>query len=285
MGRYRSEVVKQARAWLGCNEYDGSHKQIIDCYNSHKPYARGFKMDYKTAWCSCFVSAVAIKLGYTDIIPTEVGCGPHIELFKKLGIWVEADNYVPKPSDIILFDWEDDGVGDNTGYPNHIAYVEKVENGKITTIEGNYNNAVKRRVLAVNGQYIRGYAVPKYDDEVSSPVDPTPDPVKPTPNPVKITVKEWQEAAIADGFKFPMYGADGAWGAECRSVASIAVVKKRLTYKYKNLTKLVQRAVGATVDGLCGKNTDAAIREYQRKNGLTADGKVGLNTWRKILGV
>jgi peptidoglycan hydrolase-like protein with peptidoglycan-binding domain len=100
-----------------------------------------------------------------------------------------------------------------------------------------------------------------------------------------ITVKEWQKAAIADGFKFAKYGADGVWGAECVSVARNAVVMLRATYKYKNLTKLVQRAVGATPDGLCGLKTDEAIRIYQHKHGLTPDGAVGLNTWRVILGV
>lgn len=33
-----------------------------------------------------------------------------------------------------------------------------------------------------------------------------------------------------------------------------------------------------TIDGECGSITDAAIREYQRKHGLTIDGKVGLKT-------
>lgn len=98
-------------------------------------------------------------------------------------------------------------------------------------------------------------------------------------------VKEWQNAAIADGFKFPKYGADGSWGAECVSVARNALVMKRATYTYKNLTKIVQRAVGVTDDGLCGNDTDKAIRAYQRRNGLVADGIVGLDTWRKILGV
>lgn len=103
--------------------------------------------------------------------------------------------------------------------------------------------------------------------------------------PVSITVKQWQIAAMADGFKFPKYGADGEWGAECASVARKAVVKKRIIYTHKNLTRLVQKAVGVTADGLCGKNTDAAIRAYQKKHGLNADGAVGLNTWKKILNI
>lgn len=112
---------------------------------------------------------------------------------------------------------------------------------------------------------------------------PTP---KPAPKPsINIAVKEWQTAAIADGFKFPKYGADGVWGAECESVAKAAVCKKRWLYINKNLTKIVQRKVGVAVDGLFGKNTDTAVRNFQRSNGLVVDGCVGINTWKKILGV
>ena len=52
--------------------------------------------------------------------------------------------------------------------PDHIGTVEKVEGSLITVIEGNYSNAVKRRVLEVNGRYIRGYICPKYDGAGSS---------------------------------------------------------------------------------------------------------------------
>jgi N-acetylmuramoyl-L-alanine amidase len=61
------------------------------------------------------------------------------------------------------------------------------------------------------------------------------------------------------------------------------IVKKRLVYKYKNVTKLVQRLLGLDQDGLCGKQTDLAIRNFQKENGLVVDGAVGLNTWKKLL--
>lgn len=99
------------------------------------------------------------------------------------------------------------------------------------------------------------------------------------------SVKEWQKAAIADGYTFPKFGADGIWGSECASVAAKAIVKKRDTYTNKNLTRIVQAAVGVKVDGLCGAKTDAAIKAYQKAHGLTVDGSVGLNTWKEILGV
>lgn len=158
----RSKVVSIAVSYIGCKESNGTHKPIIDLYNSHKPLARGYPVKYTDAWCSTFASAVAIKAGLTDIIPTECGCEKHIQLFKALGSWQENDAYTPKPADYIFYDWDDNGVGDCTGAADHVGIVEKVVGNTITVIEGNMSNAVGRRSLHVNGRYIRGYGVPKY---------------------------------------------------------------------------------------------------------------------------
>ena len=165
MAKYASKVVEQAKAWLGCKESNGTHKAIIDVYNSHKPLARGYAVKYTDEWCATFVSAVAIKLGYTSIIPTECGCPQMIEHFKELGAWDENDARTPRPGDIIFYDWDDNGSGDNVGRPNHVGIVEMVSGGIISVIEGNYNESVARRAIAVNSRYIRGYGVPKYDAE------------------------------------------------------------------------------------------------------------------------
>ncbi|MBO5019537.1 MAG: N-acetylmuramoyl-L-alanine amidase, partial [Clostridia bacterium] len=81
----------------------------------------------------------------------------------------------------------------------------------------------------------------------------------------------WQKAAIKDGFKFPKFGADGKWGSESEAVAKKAICKKRLTYKYKNLTKIVQDAVGVAVDGKFGSGTEKAVIKFQKLLGLKAD--------------
>ena len=39
-----------------------------------------------------------------------------------------------------------------------------------------------------------------------------------------------------------------------------------------------------TIDGIFGANTEYAVKKYQAANGLTADGIVGNNTWKKITG-
>jgi hypothetical protein len=188
MAKYASKVVGQAQAWLGRKESDGSHKEIIDVYNGHKPLARGYKVTYTDAWCATFVSAVAIKLGYTSIIPTECSCSKMIDLFKKLGSFVENDSYKPAPGTIIFYDWDDNGAGDNTGSADHVGIIEKVSGSTITVIEGNYSNSVKRRTLAVNGRYIRGYGVPKYDAE-------------PTAAPTTTSIKKGDKVKVNKGAK------------------------------------------------------------------------------------
>lgn len=176
----REKIVSIAVGWLGCKESDGTHKKIIDVYNSHKPLARGYAVKYTDAWCSTYASAVAIKAGLTDIIPTECGCEKHTELFKKKGAWVEDDSYTPKAGDYIFYDWDDSGVGDTKGYADHIGIVVSVSGTSMKIIEGNISNAVGYRNLKVNAKYIRGYGVPNYaskateeEKEEAKPVTPT----------------------------------------------------------------------------------------------------------------
>jgi hypothetical protein len=245
----RKEIVTKAQAWVGLKESDGSHKKVIDTYNSHKPLARGYKLQYTDSWCSGFVSAVAIACGATDIIPTEVGCQKHIDLFKANGIWVENDSYVPLPGDYIFYDWQDNGTGDNMGNGDHVGIVEKVENGVITVIEGNYYNSVDRRTIEVNGRYIRGYGVPKYDE----------DQVKQEP------------ATVYYSVRMPRLS-KGSKGEPVKTLQILLI-----GYKYSC------GAYGA--DGDFGSATDAAIRRYQKAHGLSVDGVVGPATWKKLLGV
>ena len=161
----RQKIVAMAASFIGYKESDGSHRKIIDIYNAHKPLAQNYAVKYTDAWCATFVSAMAIKCGLTDIVPTECSCSRMIQLYKNLGAWCENDAHTPKPGDVIFYDWQDSGIGDNTGAPDHVGIVEKVTGSTITVIEGNKSNAVGRRELKVNGRYIRGYGLPKYRDD------------------------------------------------------------------------------------------------------------------------
>ncbi len=158
----RAKIASTAVAWLGCKEADGSHQKIIDTYNAHKPLARGYAVKYTDAWCDTFASAVAIKAGMTDIIPTECGCESHIQLFKKLGCWQENDAYTPAQGDYIFYDWDDSGAGDDTGAADHVGIVTAANGSTFTIIEGNKGDTVAYRTMKINGKYIRGFGTPDY---------------------------------------------------------------------------------------------------------------------------
>lgn len=158
----REKVVSIAKKYYGCKESDGSHKKIIDGYNASKPLARGYSVKYTDAWCATFVSFVGIKAGLTDIILKECGCGAMIQLYQNAGRWIEDDAYVPQIADIIMYDWDDKGSGDCTGYPEHVGMVVSVKGNALQIIEGNMSNAVGYRNITVNAKYIRGYCIPNY---------------------------------------------------------------------------------------------------------------------------
>lgn len=268
MSKIASKVVEQAKAWLGLKESDGSHKSIIDLYNKHKPLARGYAVKYTDAWCATFVSAVAIKLGYTDIIPTECSCTKMIELLKKVGAWVENDAYVPKAGDIMFYDWDDSGKGDNTGSSDHIGIVEKVVGDTITVIEGNYSNSVKRRTVKVNGKTIRGYGVPKYDAE---------------------TVEYSLEQFIRDVQKACGADVDGEAGPE--TISKTVTISESKNRSHAVVLAVQKRLKALGYDGgdcgiACVKFT-AAVVAFQEDNQCWADGEITAKnkTWKKLLGM
>ena len=251
--KYASKVVAQAQAWVGLKESDGSHKQIIDIYNSHKPYARGVKMQYDWEWCACFWSALAIKLGYTDIIPLEISCTKLIELSQKMGIWVEADDHIPAPGDAVIYDWQDkSGKADNKGGPDHIGIVEEVKNGIITVIEGNYSNSVKRRQLEVNGKYIRGFICPKYDAEATTTTTTT----TKTKGDYTMEMRNLKK---------------GCKGEDVRALQILLIGRG-------------YSCGSAGADSSFGPATDSAVRKYQKAMGLEVDGIAGKNTMSSLLG-
>ena len=169
----RDRVVQEARKLLGIKEGTAEHKKIVDGYNSQTKLPRGYKLQYDDAWCAATMSYIGIILGIPHVILPEVGCGPMIELYKKAGRWEERDDYVPRPGDLVMYDWQAQR-GECTGAPDHVGMVEKVEGKTITVIEGNYDNQVKHREICVEYVKVRGYCLPDYASLVQrfTDVDP-----------------------------------------------------------------------------------------------------------------
>ena len=181
----RQKVVDTASAWLGTRENTAKHQEMLDIYNAQRPLPRGTRMLSSWPWCAAFVSTVSLQCGLRGIMPTECGCPSMIRLYQDIGRWVENDAYVPSPGDVIFYDWNDSGIGDNVGQPDHVGIVVACTDGMMTIIEGNCDNAVKLRQIAVNARYIRGYGCPDYASKADgADPQPAPEPApEPTPEP------------------------------------------------------------------------------------------------------
>ena len=163
----RQQPVNYLTKYLGIREGSAEHKAILATFNNSGLCSR-YKMTTKDAWCATAASAAYIASGLADLFPcVECSCGNVIALAKKAGIWVEDDAYVPDTGDAILYDWQDSGTGNNTGWPDHIGLVVSASGGKIKVIEGNISNTVGYRTITVNGRYIRGYITPKFSKKAT----------------------------------------------------------------------------------------------------------------------
>ena len=167
----RQSVVNVMRGWLGYSEKNGKFRSIIDLYNTQRPLPRGYKVQYTDEWCAATVTAAGIQAGLHDIILGECSCSRMIVLYQAVGRWMENDAYRPQPGDIIMYDWDDTGAGENKGAPEHVGIVAEVNGNTLTIIEGNKGQAVATRTMAVNGRYIRGYCLPDYAGKAESEDD------------------------------------------------------------------------------------------------------------------
>jgi N-acetylmuramoyl-L-alanine amidase len=58
----------------------------------------------------------------------------------------------------------------------------------------------------------------------------------------------------------------------------------RLNHAGGTVIRYLQYRLGLTVDGIFGSQTEASVKNFQRQNGLVADGIVGPASWQKLIG-
>ena len=125
-----------------------------------KPYWSWYGFSSRVEWCCCFVSWCANECGYIDagVIPKYSVCDTGVDWFKERNQWLEGSEE-PQAGMIIFFDWEYDGLDGNS---DHTGIVEKVENGRVYTIEGNSGDACKENSYPIGHYEILGYGCPAY---------------------------------------------------------------------------------------------------------------------------
>lgn len=118
-----------------------------------KKYWEWYGFKSRVSWCACFVSWCANESGDLDkTIPKFAGVYEGEMWFKHHDKWKEK-KYTPNSGDLIFFDWEQNGGVD------HVGIVEKVENGKVYTIEGNSSDEVKAKNYSLTNKSIYGYGI------------------------------------------------------------------------------------------------------------------------------
>ena len=145
-GGANSDIVKVAQEQLG--NVGG------------QPYWSWYGFSSRVEWCCCFVSWCANECGYIEdgIIPKYSVVDDGADWFKAKGQWLDKDEE-PQAGMIIFFDWADDGLD---GGGDHTGIVEKVEGGRVYTIEGNSSDACQENSYPIGYYEIKGYGAPAY---------------------------------------------------------------------------------------------------------------------------
>lgn len=263
----RQQYVNKAISYLGAKESNGSHKPIIDQYNKITPLPSGYRLSYTDPWCAGFVSAVAQACGLTQIIFPECSCDRQIALFKKAGRWQENDAYKPQMGDIVFYDWNDSGVGDNTGSSDHVGIVVQVAGTSIKVIEGNMSDSVGYRNLTVNGKFIRGYGLPDFAGKAKGTTSAKVQSTTTTTQTSTATTTTVTAKAIKVNALQLRKGCKG------NAVKTAQVILK---HRYGYDTN--------GIDGTYGSGTEAAVKKFQTAKGLKPDGIIGPDTWAVMLG-
>lgn len=128
-----------------------------------EPYWSWYGFTERVDWCACFVSWCANQCGYIEagVIPKFSGCEWGVYWFRQHDQWASR-NITPTPGMIIFFDWEDEEGGGLDGGADHVGIVERVENGRVYTIEGNTADSCRERSYPLGHFEILGYGIPAY---------------------------------------------------------------------------------------------------------------------------
>lgn len=281
----RLKVVNLALSQVGYKEKK-SNSQLDDFdanagTNNYTKYARdldgivGFYNGLKQgfAWCDmlidwcfveCFGVARALELLCQKQGGSGAGCTYSMQYFQAKGQFIKRGQGKPEVGDQIFF-------GSGLSNSGHTGIVYAVDGTKVYTVEGNTNDsagvisegiAVLKKEYSLSHGSIIGYGRPKWNDgytgngsiEIKEKVE-TPKPVeKPKEEDTVILdtlklgdkgpqVKSMQLLLIGNGYRCGIWGADGDFGAK----------------------------------------TDAALKKFQKANGLAVDGLYGPKSQNKLI--
>ncbi len=115
-------------------------------------------------WCAMFISFCLHYAGIAqDDFPYDCGTRTWIVSLSERDLYRNAEDYTPKPGDLIFYDWEGDKLSDHVG----IVYDVDEERNELTTIEGNQGDAVRKCDYSMNDGHILGYGLLPVNPELN----------------------------------------------------------------------------------------------------------------------
>ena len=143
-GNWAEDLLAVAESQMG---YKQSRRNFEAVYNEEKNsydlygwsrYGAWYKEPY-AEWSTLFVCFCLSYAGIpSEVIPYDSEAASWADKLSELGLFQTAEDYTPKPGDLMFTDWDDDGKID------HVGIVREVneEYDEIVTIEGDSNSGV-----------------------------------------------------------------------------------------------------------------------------------------------
>ena len=151
-GDWAQDLLAVARTQLGYRASEVNF--IVDEQGNRQGYTRygaWWRASY-SGWCAMYVSFCLNYAGVPECrVPREANCQYWVRDLREKGLYDEAADGEPEAGDLIFFDW------DGRGSAGHMGIVSKVEDGKVTVIEGNHLKPVCEREYDLSLGSICGY--------------------------------------------------------------------------------------------------------------------------------
>lgn len=259
------EILDKAISYIGTKEFPANSNNVI--FNTH--YYGKSVSGAAYPWCAVFVWDVFRMCKSSSLF-----CGgnknaycPTIEnYYKSIGSYYSKSQGIP--GDLCIMDF-------GKGRASHIGIVEKKNaDGSYNIIEGNTSTSsndnggcVMRRIRGTS--VIRGFCRPKYKSVKN----------------VSTTHKKYNKIQFIKDVQLSIGAkADGIVGGE--TLSKLVTLSKTKRRKHK-IVKYIQKYLevigySVPVSGVFDKTTYIAVKNFQKKNKLTVDGVIGINTWKKL---
>ncbi len=160
-------MIAEAEKTIGWSDQNNTVRTPVHTWYNEK-FGNPDPGKYAWDWCDGWITYLAHKTGNQKaVVFGDNGhfayTVAHAQAFKDRGQW-HSDVAGIAPGDIVFFDWN----GSNSiSAIDHVGLVVKVDSTGIHTIEGNIENAVRRKVRTASA--IAGYGRPKYTGGTTPP--------------------------------------------------------------------------------------------------------------------